>query len=136
MDALDSRILNELQNNCRESNTEMAKKLKVSEGTVRKRIEALSKSGIIARFSAVLSTKAGFMAFVFLKTDTHTPTAEIVKKLRNIEGTGIVYETAGHHDIVLKASTASPEEFNDLIEKIRAVSGVVETQSLTVLKVS
>jgi DNA-binding Lrp family transcriptional regulator len=136
MDEIDAKILHELQSNSRESNTEIAKRLKISEGTVRKRIDSLVKEGIIARFSTILSTKAGFMAFVFIRTDTHTPTAEIVKKLRHIEGTGIVYETAGHHDIVLRAATSSAEAFNDLIEQIRAVNGVVETQSLTVLKVS
>lgn len=136
MDDIDAKILHELQNNSRESNTEIAKRLGISEGTVRKRIDALVKDGIVARFSAILSTKSGFMAFVFIRTDTRIPTAQVVKRLRAIEGTGIIYETAGPNDIVLRAATSSAEAFNDLIDKIRAIDGVLHTESLTVLKVS
>lgn len=51
MDNLDIKILSRLLNNCRESDRQIGKELKISGGAVRARIRKMEKSGIIEKFS-------------------------------------------------------------------------------------
>ncbi len=135
MKALDYRILKELENDAKASNVVIAKKLKVSEGTVRKRIQEMIKSNIIRRFTVELSTKAGFTAFVLARSQTQIQSSVIASKVRKIEDVKSVYQTAGEYDFVIEVVTSSPEKFNETIEKIRSVQGITQTESLTVLKI-
>ena len=135
MNTTDFSILKELERNARASNVEIAKKLKISEGTVRKRVNAMIKSNIIRRFTVELSTKAGFTAFVLARSQPQVLSSEITSKIRKITDVKNIYQTGGEYDLVVEVVTTSPEAFNDVIEKIRSVQGITQTESLTVLKI-
>jgi DNA-binding Lrp family transcriptional regulator len=51
LDNLDIKILSRLLNNCRESDRQIGKELKISGGAVRARIRKMEKTGIIEKFS-------------------------------------------------------------------------------------
>lgn len=133
---IDQKILKELEANSRASNIEIAKKLNISEGTVRNRIQKLIGKKIIRRFTVEISTKEGFFAVVLVKSQSQVNTAIIVNKIKKIEGIKNVYEVAGEFDIIIEITTESPEKFNEVIEKIRSIEGILETKSLTVLKIN
>jgi len=61
MDELDIQILSILEVNSRMKNTEIAKLLSVSEGSIRRRIENLIEIGIIKNFTVEVSTNFGFI---------------------------------------------------------------------------
>ena len=129
------KLIRELEKDSRQTNIELAKKLKVSEGTIRKRIADLVKDRVIRRFTVDLSTNDAFVAIVLLKTDPQIKTAEIVSKLNLIKGIKDIYETAGEWDVAIKVVVKSAGIFNDIIERIRRTKGIMDTQSLTVLNV-
>ena len=133
---VDRRILKELEANSRASNIEIAKKLNISEGTVRNRIQKLIDKKIIRRFTIEISTKEGFFAVVLVKSQSQVNTTIIVNKIKKIDGIKNVYEVAGEFDIIIEVTTESSERFNDIIEKIRSIEGILETKSLTVLKIN
>ncbi len=133
---LSQKILRELERDAWQTNAKLGKKFKVSEGTVRQRIEKLKKAGVIKRFTVELSTRAGFSALVLIATLPRVQTEKVVKRFLEIAGVKKVFETAGETDIVVEVSTDSAESFNGIIEKIRAIDGVETTKSLTVLKIS
>lgn len=135
MDDIDRRVLRLLEKNARATNVELARKLGVSEGTVRNRLQKMLSNKTL-RFSAELSTKTGFRAIVLLKCDSRSITKKIVGKLLALDEVKRALEVSGEWDVVVEASTGSAEEYNDAVEKIRAVDGVQETQSLIVLKIS
>jgi DNA-binding Lrp family transcriptional regulator len=83
-----------------------------------------------------LSTSRGFMAFVLIESDPQRPTGTIVRRMSRFSEVLAVYETAGKWDVVVKVDTESPERFNDVIESIRLVNGVIDTETITVLKIS
>ncbi|MFH1587724.1 MAG: Lrp/AsnC family transcriptional regulator [Candidatus Diapherotrites archaeon] len=136
MNALSERLLQVLMKNARASNTQLAKKLGVSEGTIRNQLKRLTKEGIITGFSADVSLRNQFMAIALLKTAAEEYTPKVVAKLNKIRGSWKVFEVSGQWDIVLLASLPSPEEYNEFIEKVRNTRGVESTQSLIVLRKS
>ncbi len=135
MDELDIQILSILEEDSRMKNTEIAKKLSVSEGSIRRRIDNLVETGIIKNFTVEVSTNFGFISLVLLNTHTQESTDEIVKQIMKIEGVKRVYETTGEWDVVAYVLCNSPKEFNIIIENIRKLKGVNKSTSLTVLNV-
>lgn len=134
MDELDIQILSILEKDSRTKNTEIAKRLSVSEGSIR-RIDNLVETGIIKNFTIEMSTNFGFISLVLLNTHTHESTDEIVKQIMKIEGVKRVYETTGEWDVVAYVLCNSPKEFNIIIENIRKLKGVNKSTSLTILNV-
>jgi Lrp/AsnC family transcriptional regulator, regulator for asnA, asnC and gidA len=136
IEALDSAIIKELQKNSRQTNVQIAKKLKVSEATVRQRITKLVDSKIIQNFTVNLSMKTGFSALVLAQSNPQIETKLVVSKLKKIKDIQDVYETTGNFDIVINVSTGSAEEFNFIIEKIRTTKGIQKTDTLVLLKMT
>jgi DNA-binding Lrp family transcriptional regulator len=133
MDDTDRQLLKLLRNNSRETNVNIAKKIGLSEGAVRKRIDALVESNIITRFT--LLTDYGAKGIIVVKCDIKTPTSQIVSQLRSAGATR-VSEVSGEYDIICDAETDTMSQMNDLIDKIRVMKGVTSAQLFTVLKQS
>ena len=136
MDELDARILELLESDSRQSNTQLASKLKVSEGTVRNRIARMLKERTIQKFSVVVGGKRMFRALVLMETLASLQTEKIVEDLRRIREIKKFHEVSGEWDVVAEVACESSEKFNDVIEKIRTTKGVTRTESLVVLKIS
>ncbi len=87
LDLKDKKILYELDLNARQSDSEIAKKVKLSREVVNYRINRLQKEGVIRNFVTVLNNNTlGYLAFrVFLKFKDITPKKEeeIVDFLKN-----------------------------------------------------
>lgn len=135
MDEIDIQILSLLEKDSRTKNTEIAKLLSVSEGSIRRRIENLVANGIIKNFTVEISTNFGFISLVLLNTHTQESTNEIVDQIKIIEGVKRVYETTGEWDVVAYVVCNSPKDFNSIIENIRKLKGINKSTSLTVLNV-
>lgn len=71
LDNIDLEILKRLQKNSRNSNSEIASEVGVSMPTVKSRIEALEKNGVIERFSVVINRNAfqkNMLAYLLFET--------------------------------------------------------------------
>lgn len=134
MDKLDNKIIKILERNGRATNTEIAGKIKVSEGTVRKRISSLLKKEIIKRFTIDLRTKSGFIALVLINTEPNAYLQKIIKKIKLLEGIKKISELAGGFDLVVEIQIESAEKFNSVIDSIRTIPKIKNTESLIVLK--
>ena len=135
MDDTDFSIIKELERDSRTRNIEIARKLGVSEGTVRKRIDDLVKTGLIKKFTIEFGVERGVKSFVLIHAAPQT-TRELVKFLRSIPQVKTFYETTGKWDLVVRVMTESPYEFNQVIDKIRSMPSVIETESLIVLNIN
>ena len=133
MDEHDARILKELKEDSKKSNTDLAKVLQVSEGTVRRRIRLLSESGIIEKFTIKVNPKANFLAWVLVKSRPQA-TREISEWGRGLGAVQEIYETSGEWDILIKFETESSKQFNDALDELRSKEGVLTTETLVVLK--
>ncbi|MBW2992249.1 AsnC family transcriptional regulator [Candidatus Woesearchaeota archaeon] len=131
MDKIDLFILDKLKKDSRIPLLQIAKKLGVSEGTIRKRVKDLVSSGKIRKFT--IETSEETSAIVGIETETKTETSKIVDKIRSL-GIRDIYEVTGKFDIVCTISSDHKEDINNLLEKIRSIGGVIHTETFTILK--
>ncbi len=134
LDTLDEQILQILRFKARMPYSTIAKRLKVSEGTVRKRVKTMVEREEIEKFTVETRTAFDFRTVICIKTKTKIPTIEIVKKLKELpyEITHI-YEVTGDYDIICTGESHSNKEMNRLLEKVRSLPEVIETMSYSVL---
>jgi Lrp/AsnC family transcriptional regulator, regulator for asnA, asnC and gidA len=131
MDNLDAEIIKYLKKDSRTPFMKIAKVLKVSEGTIRKRVKHLIQDGLIKRFT--LETAEQAFGIVGIETETNMETKKIVQKMQML-GIPEIYEVTGRFDIICMIPALDMKDVNELLEKIRTTTGVVHTETFTVLK--
>ena len=75
IDDINRRILRELERDGRVSNAELAERVNLSASACLRRVHELERSGVIARYRAVLNREAtggGFVAYVTVGLSRHT----------------------------------------------------------------
>jgi len=133
-DKVDERIIEYLKENARESFVDIGKKLKLSESAVRRRVKNLLGSGVIKKFTVELGEENATSAIVLVSVDSATDTSKVSIKLTKLEGVKTVYEITGQYDITVIISAATIAEINNSIDGLRKVTGVVDTNTVIILK--
>lgn len=105
---------------------EIARKLKVSESTIRKRVANLEKNRIIKKYSLVVDTnKIGFENIALVGVDVAPEKyLEIAKKLTEFDEIKYVASSTGDHMFMLEVWTRNGEELRALSDKIKGLDGV------------
>lgn len=134
MDELDEKILELLKDDGRASYTDIAKRVGLSEGAVRKRIKAMVDSGVISKFTVQLGFTKGAKAVTLLSVNPRFPTSAVSDNVKKIPGVEVVYEITGQYDIAAIVSTLNVAEVNRCVEEIRSVKGVSNTNTMIILR--
>jgi Lrp/AsnC family transcriptional regulator of lysine biosynthesis len=134
VDEIDEKIIEILKENARTTYVDIGKALNLSEGTVRNRIQALTDSKVIKRFTIDVSLTVGVKALTMVSVDPQIPTNQISDNILTLSGVETIYEVTGEYDIVTVVSSPSIEELNHTIEDIRIIKGVVKTNTIIVLR--
>jgi DNA-binding Lrp family transcriptional regulator len=135
LDDFDEKILEVLKEEGRASYTEIGKRVSLSEGAVRKRIKAMMDSRVINKFTVQLGFTRGARAVALVSVNPQIPTSTVSKNLRKkIPGIEVVYEITGQYDIAVIISTLNIAEVNRCVEEIRGVNGVVNTNTMIILR--
>ncbi len=133
-DKVDEKIIEYLKENSRESFVDIGKKLKLSESAVRRRVKNLLGSGVIKKFTLELGEENATSAIVLVSVDSATDTSKVSIKLTKLEGVKTVYEITGQYDITVIISAATIAEINNSIDALRKTPGVVDTNTVIILK--
>ena len=134
VDEIDERIMELLEEDARMTYVEIGKMVGLSEGAVRNRIQSLTSTGVIKRFTIEKSTSHGVSAVTMLAVDPSTPTYKVSKSVSELEGVERVYEVTGEYDILLVSSSVNIDGINQCIEDIRKIEGVEKTNTIIVLR--
>lgn len=134
VDEVDMKILELLKENSRSTYVEIGKTLGLSEGTVRNRVQALTESGVIKKFTLEVSLSVGVRALIMISVDPQKPTLEISDKVLKLPGVEKIYEVTGEYDVVTVVSSSSIEGLNQTVEAIRVIEGVERTNTIIVLR--
>ena len=113
---------------------DIGREVGLSEGAVRKRIKAMVDSGVISKFTVQLGFTKGARAVTLLSVNPRVPTSSVSENLKKIRGVEVVYEVTGQYDVAAIISTLNVAEVNRCIEEIRTVRGVVNTNTLIILR--
>ena len=133
-DKTDENIIGYLKEYSRESFVDIGKKLKLSESAVRRRVKNLVDSGTIKKFTVELGEENVTSAIVLVSVDSTTDTSKVSLKLVKLEGVKTVYEITGQYDITTIISAPSIAEINNTRDALRKISGVVDTNTVIILK--
>jgi len=134
MDDIDQQIIKILKENARTTYVEIGRLLKLSEGTVRNRVQALIDSGVITKFTVEVSLSVGIRALIMASIDPTTPTLQVSNIIGALSGIEKIYEVTGEYEIVCVVTSSNIEGLNQTIEDIRAIPGVSSTNTIIVLR--
>lgn len=130
MDQRDWDIINILRKNSRLSNSEIGRILKISEGTVRKRITKLIKDKVIKEFTVDLGV-SDVEGIVLVKIDPRKTSIIQTNLKKNFQD---IYEFSGRADLAVRISCNSLDVLNSKVDSIRDIDGVKGTDTLIRLK--
>jgi len=127
IDEKDLAIIRFLQEDSSTPFTEIARRLKVSESTIRKRVEKLRKDGVIKKFTIIVEpSKIGLNTVAIVGIDVDPQKLlEVADKLCKIPETRYVATSTGDHMIMTEIWTRDGKELTKVIsEKIGTIDGV------------
>jgi len=130
----DDLIIAILSQNARASNTEVAQKLNMSESAVRRRISNLLSTGRIRKFTVEVDDQHMSSAITWVSVSPSVPTNSVSSRIKQVSGVETVYETAGQFDVAAIIKGANIVEVNKTVEGIRRVEGVINTNTMMVLR--
>jgi Lrp/AsnC family transcriptional regulator for asnA, asnC and gidA len=136
LDDLDRAIIGQLQDNGRRSNVAIARALRVTETTVRHRIERLISQGFIRITAVIDHRKTAYRVDVVILAeadrDRFLEVAERIARYPNVVYTGL---TAGRYDLLIEALFESDEELLDfLTRKLGRSTGIRRSEVYHVLR--
>lgn len=143
LDSIDRRILLELQRDGRLTNQELADRVGLSPSPCLRRVRQLQESGVIERYTAVLSPDAlglAITAFARLTLLSHTSAVvdEVESRLRAIPEVVEAYLLAGDDDYLVKIVIPSFAAYEDLLRReirpIPALASIKTTFAFAVTK--
>ncbi len=134
LDEKNTKIINMLKNNARESFTDIAKSLSLSEGAVRKRVKSLVENGIVKRFT-IETNEALYpvRSVVMVKLNSKAPIDRILEFVSKIQGVNSAHSVTGGYDIMVEIGASNTNELHDKIMSIRNQKGVASTMTMTIL---
>lgn len=135
LDPLDYKIIKELQENGRRPYKEIAKNLKISDGTVRLRTEKMIENGLI-KIKALVDPFAfehRIYALVGINLERRGH-AEKMKSISKLKGVISVLNAAGRFDLFVELFLESKRELMDfLVNEISKVDGITSTETYVYL---
>lgn len=140
LDAIDLRILAELQQNGGLTNVELARRVHLSPSPCLARVKALEANGVIERYVALASAKAlglGLNVFIniSLKEQSKTALAEFEHRIAEHDEVMECYLMTGDSDYLIRvavADMAALERF--ILEQLTPIPGIEKIRSSFALK--
>ncbi|MFC5729520.1 MULTISPECIES: Lrp/AsnC family transcriptional regulator [Nocardioides] len=136
MDAIDRKILAELQEDAHLTNQQLAARIGLSPSPTLRRVRRLKDDGIIARYVAVVEPRRlglQVMALVTLtlaSQDDATISA-VEERIRSLDEVTEAYTLAGQADYIIKVWVSSLETYEEFVRtKLRTVRGLASITTM------
>jgi len=132
----DCRIIRLLQNDGRISNTMIAEKLGISEGTVRTRLKRLIEDKVIQIVAVSNPLKLGFEIVGLINIQIDIKKADnVIKELKKLKELWYIVVTTGSSDISVEFNLKSLDELHVLLfEKINKINGIIRTDTALIMQ--
>ena len=127
---IDYRIIRLLQKNGRIPNTEIAKKLGISEATVRNRMQALIGEERIQVLAVVnpLKLKSGILGNLRVKADRQQ-LEKVGNELSKLDELWYIAQLVGTADFDAEYYVSAQHEFGALVDKISQIEGIISIET-------
>jgi len=132
IDELDHQIIDVLIDNARTPFTDIAKKYKVSAGTIHIRVNKMVEEGIILGSTLKLNYDKlyySFIAYVGLFLTKSISTGFVLKELRKIPEVTVAHLTTGKFGVFCKVRAKNTKHAKEIIFKIDNIPDVQRTET-------
>ena len=137
LDPLDKKLISILNRDGRENNSDIAKELLISEGTVRNRIKKLTDSGVL-KVSGLLNPDTvpeKQLVFLGVKIAVSKDLRKLAEKISVLEGVQAAYITTGRYDIIVEVwLNVKYGLIQFLSETLASIDGITSTESFLIMK--
>ncbi len=135
IDETDRALLRLLRHDGRASVTALAADLKLSRVTVKARIEALQKDGIIRRFTVDLAetTEEDMVHAISMLELQLAKAAKVHRELSRMPEFTALHTTNGKWAVVAQSETRNLAQFDQLLYRIGRVDGVLNVETCLLL---
>jgi len=135
MDAIDKKIISELQRDGRLSNQDLAALVGLSPSPCLRRVRRLEQAGILAGYTALVDPeKLGLPINVFVNIRMEKPDPELIKSferaIKKIDEVIECYLMTGSRDYLLHVVSEDLKSYENLVrERLAAIPGVLSLES-------
>lgn len=137
MDEKDLQIIELLERDARTPYLEIAKRMRMSESAVRKRIRKLEEQGIIERYTTIVNPlRMGYGAVALVGIDT-TPEKylEVIQNVAQMKEVKRMMTTTGDHMIMAEVWARDNRELTEILtQKIGKLEGVTKVCPAIILE--
>jgi DNA-binding Lrp family transcriptional regulator len=131
MDTTDQQLLSLLRKDARTSAATLATKLGVSRGTISNRITKLEDAGIIVGYTVRLRPDAQpkeISAWMSIAVEGNE-TRAVIASLLGEPGVATLHDTNGRWDLLAELRAGNLSELSQVLERIRLVRGISNTET-------
>lgn len=136
MDNIDIKILKLLQNNARITASEISSKINLSIPAVSDRLKKLDASGVIEKYTAIISTKKmnkSLTVIMFVSLENPKFADKFIEIIQKEDEIIECHYLAGDFDYALKIITTNTETLEMILNRIKLVAGVQKTKTTVTL---
>ena len=137
IDNINKQILFLLQKDARITYKEISAKLKRSETTIRDRIKAMERVGIIQGYTALIDKTAlglNFFAMIFANPVASSDLDSITNKVKNVKNVLRVYQISGNKRLAIFMVASSYKELKEIIKMQLLPLGLKDEEIVSVLE--
>ncbi|MFW6121695.1 MAG: Lrp/AsnC family transcriptional regulator [Petrotogales bacterium] len=137
IDVINKKILYLLQKDARMTYKEIAKELKRSETTIRDRIKAMERVGVIQGYTALVDKTALGLNFfaILLSNPVHSSELDaITEKIKKVKNVLRVYQISGEQRLAVFMVAPSYRELKEIIRTQLLPLGLKDEEIITVLE--
>ena len=135
LDATDKKLINLLQNDCKQTTKQLSLQLNLSITAIYERIKKLENNKVIAKYVAIINKnkiEKSFLVFCHIKLIQHSK--EYVTTFENeilkLEEVSECFHVSGDYDYILKIYVKDMEAYrNFMVKKLTAIKYIGSTHS-------
>ena len=130
VDDIDMKIIQILSENARMSNVDIANKIGVSEGTVRRRISEMAKNKVIEGFALLLNCEEAekcVKAFISMEIDDSNLKSVADELLKDHEHIIAMYRTSTRFNLLCEVMFRSIIELQEFIDTCHKIGGIIDS---------
>jgi len=136
--AIDEKLIRALGTNARISSEKLAKQLRVSPMTVRRRLKVMMRNGTIKTVPLIDPNKAGINLQTVIAISVERESLETAEQfLEKQSEVNWVAATTGRYDIMIMASFHSVDELSEFLQKkLASFKGIKNVETFVCLEVN
>ena len=137
LDLIDRRIFELLQDDGRRTIADIAAHVNLSAAPVKRRIDRLERSGVIAGYTAVLDharLRSTIEAFVEIRISGSTDVDAFIAGISEIPEVSEIFALAGEPDAIVRIRVDDVEHLKRVVNVMRRAAYVTATKSFIVLE--